>query len=104
MKKFYLYYLYEDDKLIGKYTINEIAEMLNYKPKSIQRCIDNDTVIEDKYRIFRTDTTDELLKKWDEARLIILNAKPRKIIVKKKFSIWKDDTNQNKKAKKILAK
>lgn len=84
-----LYYLYENDKLIGEFTLEEISKITGFSEFGIRKYAAYDKNYKNYSFIMSENTT--FTKEWNDARFAILNAKveSKKVIIRKPFTIWK---------------
>lgn len=86
-----LYSLRDNGKFVGKYTITQLSEMLNRKPKTLRDAyVYTGRPVDGRYTItaagyVSTEITPDLLEEWDRCRLMLNPGARRaegKIIVK----------------------
>lgn len=78
----FFYNVFEDKKLIGKYTAKEAAQMLGCQPATVRDYANTGQLLKYKYKFVRVDTPEKRaasrleqdLAGWDELRMKVINS------------------------------
>ncbi len=78
----FFYNVFEDKKLIGKYTAEQAAQMLGCQPATVRDYANTGQLLKCKYKFVRVDTPEKRvtprlehdLAGWDELRMKVINS------------------------------